>query len=926
MRLTTATILFTDIEGSTRLWEERSADMAPAVAEHDRILRRALTSCHVSTVKGLGDGVMAVFESAGDAIEAAIRIQRDLLAVDLGSIESLHVRVGVHTGEVEWRDGDVFGPAVNRSARLMSAANGGQIVVSATTASMVSMSLPPGAGLVDLGTHRLKDLSSPETIYQLVVPGLPDAFPALRTLSDSATNLPIQINDFVGRKNELEDLLRLAERSRMVTLTGPGGVGKTRLMLQAAAELGQTRDDGCWWVDLAPSTSADVLREIASALGVTEQGDRPLIGQLADHLASRRLVLVLDNFEHVLDCAADLAHLLQAAPGLTALTTSRVPLEIRGEVAYRLDPLDPDGEALDLFIDRATAANPRIEWTAEALDAARAICRRVDGLPLGVELSAARCRVLTPAAISAQLSEHFDLLAGREVDRQEHHRTIAATVAWSYDLLHESSQRGFERLAVFAGSFELEAASRVCGLEPFEALELLIDLADRSLLQSVPEDPPRWRMLQTVRAYARARLDESRHRPAAEDAHTGWFFDLAVESDEALRGKAQEWWHQRLSLDMDDFRMVLRRLATRGEHARAVEMSGWLGRLWYQQGHGVEALGWYDQLLGHPPEGASEGRALALAWRAMMLYNLGRGHQRTATLLDEAEHAAVAAGSGITLAYIHNMRGFLATDRGDMGEAVRGFRTAVEHLDRIGSTWATAPLFNLGLMMLDAGDTAEAQQIASDLLRRATEADDRWGVVSAVLLEAEAALEDGDIDKAQRLATRALEGAIAIKTQVDIHNAQLLMSGIAADRGDLAEADRWAAVAERTANDAGISAGPAVQMVRAAARVASGLFEEGLALLAEDPGAGPRSPSLTAMAVLSAAEAFAGLSRPEEAAALVAAFDAHIEASGFRTSPRRAAQRRRILDQLPSEVTQHPAPTLEAALKIVESTARRLGE
>jgi predicted ATPase/class 3 adenylate cyclase len=499
----TVTFLFTDIEGSARLWERNSQEMQEALARHDELLRTAIEARDGYVFKTVGDAFCAAFGTATDAAEAALACQLALLeegwAEEVGAIR---VRMALHTGAAEERDGDYFGPPVNRVARLMSAAHGGEVLLSLPAQELVRDQLPPGTTLRDLGEYRLKDLFRPERVFQLLAPELPSEFPPLRTLDAYRNNLPLQPTPLVGREKEVAevcDLLR-GEETRLLTFTGPGGIGKTRVALQAAADLLDDFPDGTFFAPLATLTQAELFfSTVAETLGVQETGEQPLDESLKDYLKERRLLLVLDNFEQVLGAAPTVTELLAAAPGLKVLATSRAPLGLYGEHEYAVPPLSvpdvrhlPDFktlsqyEAVRLFIERAKAAKADFEVTDESAPAVAEICVRLDGLPLAIELAAARIKMLPPKAMLQRLSSRLKLLTGGARDLPERQRTLRATIEWSFALLDEGEQLLFGRLAVFSGGRTLEAIEAICDAEgdlPVDAFDGVSSLLDKSLIR-----------------------------------------------------------------------------------------------------------------------------------------------------------------------------------------------------------------------------------------------------------------------------------------------------------------------------------------------------------------------------------------------------------------------------------------------------------
>jgi len=510
----TVTFLFTDLEGSTRLWEEFPQAMKDALARHDEILRDAIVAHDGHIVKTTGDGVHAAFADAAGAVDAALDAQIALSRESWTATGPLRVRIGIHTGAAEARDGDYYGTAVNRAARLMSAANGGQTIVSLTTEELLRDVNPGGWELVDLGEHRLRDLQRAERVFQLCGDGLAADFPPLRTLDAYAGNLPAQLTSFIGRDDEVAAISEMLRSSRLVTLTGVGGVGKTRLAIQVAAEMLPEFPDGAWLCELAAANARDTMSDVvASALGVQPRAGMTLEGSIVEFLRTKRLLVVLDNCEHLLDAAADLAdRVLRACDDVRILATSREGLAVDGEHVRPVRSLQRSSAEL-LFADRACAVAPDFTLDGAHAAAVADVCRRLDGIPLAIELAASRVSSMSPEEIASLLDERFRLLTGGKRTAVERHQTLRAMVDWSYSLLDDTERVVFDRLGVFSGSFDAAAAAAVVagdGVEPWDVRDALASLCDRSMVVAEPGEAgvTRYSMLETLRAYARERLDE----------------------------------------------------------------------------------------------------------------------------------------------------------------------------------------------------------------------------------------------------------------------------------------------------------------------------------------------------------------------------------------------------------------------------------
>jgi predicted ATPase/class 3 adenylate cyclase len=548
--------LFTDLAESTRLWERHPEAMGPALARHDEILRLAVETAGGTVVKTTGDGLMAVFASPDQGLTAALAAQRALAAEDWGETGPLRVRMGIHVGDAEPRAGDYYGTAVNRAARIMASAHGGQVLVSALVTARVRERLPDEAGLTDLGEHRLRDLSEPERLYQITHPDLPDGFPPPLTLTGRPNNLPTQASEFLGREDELEGLhAAFAEGARLVTLTGPGGTGKTRLGLQAAANLIDRFPDGVFFVDLSNEEGRDsVLEAIQRSLGAPGGDEGPLAAILT-HLRGRSVLLLIDNFEHVADAAPDLARLLGGAEGLRLLVTSREALRVRGE---RLFPVNPLGlptngavdqvaaaEAVRLFLDRARAVRPDFTLTERNAAAVAEICVRLDGLPLALELAAARLTLFSPEELRDRLRDRLDVLGVGARDLPARQRTIRSAIEWSVELLDAEETLVFAALSVFATarleSVE-EVARQVGNLADLDMIGPLFSLVDKSLVRSAPFDGhQRLSMLRTIRDYGAERLAAMPELEAAlRAAHAEHYMTHAVNLSRSVFGSERE--------------------------------------------------------------------------------------------------------------------------------------------------------------------------------------------------------------------------------------------------------------------------------------------------------------------------------------------------------------------------------------------------
>lgn len=554
----TLTMFLTDVEGSTRLWEEHPDAMPQAIQRHHELAHEAIErhGGYRPPDQGEGDSVFAVFPVAPSAMACALDFQRTLAAEPWPDQMALRVRMALHTGALELRDGRNYaGLALNRCARLRAIAHGGQVLLSEATRSLTALDLPEGASLQDLGVHRLQDLSLAERVFQLCHPDLPAAFPPLRALDARPHSLPLQLTRLVGRKRELSEVRSALRSARLVTLTGTGGSGKTRLALQVATDLIEEYSDGTWFVEFAGTTDPMLVpRVVSSTLGIREQQGRLILDTLVHHLTTKATLLVFDNCEHLLDACAELAdRLVRTCAGLTLLVTSREPLGITGEVVRRVPPLSvPEAtlvpsaeavasfEAVQLFVDRAVAAEPRFALTDANAAAVIAICRRLEGIPLALELAAARLQALPVEQLRDRLEDRFRLLTGGSRTALPRQRTLRATVDWSHDLLTEPEQLLLRRLAVFTGGFSLDAAEQVCSdrqVAPADVLDLPTRLVDRSLtLFETGPASGRYRLLETIREYALEKLRAAGEEPELRRRHLTYCIGFAEPAEPALRG------------------------------------------------------------------------------------------------------------------------------------------------------------------------------------------------------------------------------------------------------------------------------------------------------------------------------------------------------------------------------------------------------
>jgi predicted ATPase/class 3 adenylate cyclase len=620
----TVTFLFSDIEGSTRL-EQRvgTARYGELRERHRQILREAFTAYDGAEEGTEGDSFFVTFVSARAAVAAAVAAQRRLMSEPWPDDEVVRVRIGIHSGEAERVGDSLVGIDINRAARIAAVGHGGQILLSDATRALVQPHLPAELRLRDLGSYRLKDLLGPEHVVQVEGDDLPANFPPLRTPDARPNNLPTQLTTFVGRKAELEQAAQLLSTTRLLTLTGPGGTGKTRLSLQLASTVADDFHDGVFFVPLEPIRDPMlVASRIATAVGVVESGAQPIADTLSDWLHERRLLLVLDNFEQVVAAAPFVSDLLRGAPQVKIVVTSRAALRVSGEQEYPVPglptPPDPSGlsgldrvrlpaesrevdlaalnqyAAVRLFIERAVAVRPGFTVTNANAPAVAAISARLQGMPLAIELAAARIKLLSPDAILARLEHQLDVLAAGARDLPARQQTLRGAIAWSYDLLDEDARRLLDRLSVFVGSCDLDAAEAVCGPASEiggEIIDGVMALADQSLLkvEEAADGSPRFRLLDTIREYAAEHLAERGETVAVVDRHRAWYLALAEQAATEIAGPEQRRWIDRLELEHDDIRAVLDRAVAQPDPETAIRLGFAMWRFWQKHGHLAEA-------------------------------------------------------------------------------------------------------------------------------------------------------------------------------------------------------------------------------------------------------------------------------------------------------------------------------------------------
>ncbi len=834
--------------------------MRVALAQHDEILRHSFEAQGGYIFKTVGDAFCVAFDTAPAAFVAALEAQRALHAAKWDGVGELKVRMALHTGVAEPRDGDYFGPSLNRVSRILSSAHGGQVLLSLPAQELVRDYLPTGVQLRHLGEHQLRDLARPEHLFQLIAADLPSAFPALRSLESVPNNLPVQLTSFVGRDREMAEVKRLLASTRLLTLTGMGGTGKTRLSLQVAADVGERFEDGVWLVEFATIEDPSLIVEtVARALELRQEAERPLQATLTAFLRNKQLLLILDNCEHVVSACARLAEtLLRSCPRLRILASSREPLAIAGETAWPVPPLSlpdhwrelsagPDAverltqyEAVRLFIERATIARPAFQVSNENVHLVAQICWRLDGIPLAIELAAARVRVLTLQQIVERLDDRFHLLTTGSRTAVPRQQTLRALIDWSYDLLTESERNLLMRLSVFARGRTLEAIEAVCGgdgLEAWEIVDLLSQLVDKSLVtvEKTPEFGARYFMLESIWDYASEKLVASGESARYRERHLDYFLRFAEDAAPKLRGSDQREWLERVDQEEINFRFAVEASEELpGQIPKGLRLLTAIQRYIEVRGLFKETREVLARLLAHPdaaPRDLIRARALAaagrLAWiadacpeckkvqeEALSIFRELSDTQGVAgaladlaflaldeaditsarTLLEEAHELARTLNVPRITAHVQHVRAALAASERDFAQALALEEESLAIYRRHGDLWA-ALIVRWGIGMnaaaLEKYDAAREQ--FAECLRGGLDLGNRWGVSYPLEAFAALAVAERQYERAARLfgAAEVQRSRSGLVPQAADHPAlQQLLAGVPDFTGPALDAAR----------------------------------------------------------------------------------------------------------------------------------------
>jgi predicted ATPase/class 3 adenylate cyclase len=814
----TVTFLFTDIEGSTRLLQEHPRTMGDALARHHDLLRHAVESNGGIVFETLGDGVYASFARASDGVRAALDAQLAVQAEEWGEIGNIRVRMGLHTGDVEARGEHYFGPALFRCSRLMAIGHGGQVLLSRATRDLVGDALPPGAGLRTLGVHRLKDLAEPVEVFQLVHPSLQADFPSLRSLDALANNLPAHPTRFIGRQREVAAIRERVLADRLVTLTGTGGAGKTRLALQVAADLVDEFADGVWLVEFGPvSDPAVVAQSVSSVLSLREEPGRPPLATLVDHVRSLHLLLLMDSCEHLVAACAELANaLLRAAPRLHILATSRELLGISGEITWRVPALSlpppppPSVESLDqyeavgLFVERARAANAGFRINSQNAAAVLEVCTRLDGIPLAIELAAARVRMLSVEQIALRLNDRFRLLTGGSRAALPRQQTLRALVGWSYTLLQDVERVLFRRLSVFAGGWTLEAAEAVCAdetLDSYEVLDMTIQLVDKSLVVADEQNgQERYRMLETIREYARESLSEAGETDGVRCRHLEYFLSLA---EREPSGSFNAALLASLDRERDNLRAALRWAVESQDVDQALRLGAALWDYWSVRGFYTEGRAWLNEILAIPgvSETVSVPRVRALQ-TAGHLANAQADYANAEVLLESSRDLADSLNNVPLLAASLHLLGTTARARGELQVASQLFEEARLLNRQAGNRWPEIlNMLQLADLAVELGDVARARTLGLEIHAVSRQRGQPWAVARAQHVLGRVAAAEGDLKTAQRQLEQSLEIQTALPDEQGRVRSLAALARVATQAGDLTTARRRYAEGLRAAHE-----------------------------------------------------------------------------------------------------------------------------
>lgn len=772
----TVTFLFSDIEDSTRLVEElRPSTYRELIEQHHALLREAFSANGGVERGSEGDGFLVVFTNAASAVKAAVQAQRSIQSAEWPGESQVRVRMGLHSGQGIRGGDDYVGPDIVRAARVAASAHGDQVLISDSTRALCQRDLPADVSIRFIGEHQLKGLNSPERLYQLVIQGLPIDFPPPTSEGLGAVHIPTRMTSFVGRKAELSRLRELLQSHRLITLMGPGGTGKTSLAIELARQVAHDFPDGAWFVDLTQLSDPELVESaIASRLRLREESQRSVSQVLKEHLASRRMLLVLDNFEHLMDASQGVSDLLAGAPELNIVTTSRSGLNLYGEQVFPVPPLgleDPDtvvdstqiaaGEAVSLFVERAKTVKPGFEVSEENVGVIARICARVDGLPLAIELAASRIRLLTPEQLLDRLERRLPVLGESARDRPERQQTLSKTIQWSYDLLEAAEQKLFNRVSIFSGGFTIEAAEAICG----PARELSIDILDglaslenQSLIRQRPvTGSSRFEMLETIRDFGRDVLSSSGAFDDVAARHLEYYRDLAEEAQPHLMGPGQADWLHRLEVEHANLRQALRTAVSLSRSNDGLALASSIWRFWFERGHLREGRDWLERLLALDPEAITQHRASAYTALGGLVYWLSDS-EATEMAYQAALDIYRQIGDDAAVAEALYDYAFAAAMVNDAEKAQERFSESMAAAERAGVQSLIAKnKVSFGLNALMEGHPRKAVSLLEEALETFRDLDDRFHITWALGSLGQAYFDFGRLEEGRAAFIEAME-------------------------------------------------------------------------------------------------------------------------------------------------------------------------
>lgn len=764
----TITFLFSDIEGSTPLLEELdTSTYRELIEQHNRLLRQAFAS-HGGIERGTeGDSFMVVFENAPSAVRAAVAAQTAVSEATWPESADLRVRMGLHTGEGVRGADDYVGIDVNRAARVAAAAHGGQILISDSTRALSERTLAETVTMRDLGSHRLKGLQDSERLFEVVVEGLAVDYPPPRTAGIGSVHLPSRLTSFVGRTAEIEDLRDRLASSRLITLVGPGGTGKTSLAVELGRNVAQEFSDGVWFVDLAPLNDADLVESaIANALGLATKSSRSTLDLIESHLSQRELLLLLDNFEHVLPAAQTVSRLLSSSDRLHVVTTSRSRLNLYGEHTYPVPPLPVSGDdhgAVSLFAERARSVRPDFSLDDDNAEIVSEICRRLDGLPLAIELAASRVRLLDLTEILERLEQDVAVLSADSMDLPERHRTLERLIGWSFDLLGPTEREFFARASAFVGGFSIDAADAVCNPAAelgAETLGLISSLESHSLVRrAAAPGTSRFEMLETIRDYALRQAEEGGSQQETQRLHLEHYRRLAELAEPHLMSSSQTDWLERLDLEQGNLRQALRHAVDSRRVDEGLKLAASIWRYWFERGLLREGREWLEALLA-----LEDGSDSDISYRARAYSALGG----LVYWLSDAEATENAYGEALRLYQMGDDEGaiaeawydyaYAASMKGDLEEAKARFGASINAARESGDPALVARnQIAFGLHATVEGRPGEAVSLLESALETLREGDDVFNTSFAFGALGQAYMAAGDLDKGRSALLQALE-------------------------------------------------------------------------------------------------------------------------------------------------------------------------